>query len=92
MPSPSIKRYLPSFSQRELQETQIRFLNFTGVIDTDTLEGHSTFPSVSTLVFVVFLAIQMKANVAAETGELCHSLGEGEVILTVGVTDKHLFR
>lgn len=32
-PSPSIKRYLPSFSQRELQETQIHLVNFTGVID-----------------------------------------------------------
>lgn len=40
LPGSSIKGYLTSFSQRELQETERHSLNFTGVTDMDTLEGH----------------------------------------------------
>lgn len=63
----------------------------------DTLEGHSTLLLLSTMAFVLFLAIQMKANVAAETEEFEELrpkslLGQAEDISTgVGITDKHLY-
>lgn len=56
--SPNIKRYHPSFSRREFQETQIHLLNFTDIIDMDTGEGHPIFPFVSHWLLYYLLTIE----------------------------------